>query len=50
MSRSVMGLISPMKLGKSRWILDLRGREAARMGAAQGQAGAFLIYTKKDAQ
>lgn len=27
--------------------LDLRAKEAARVGAAQGQAGAFVIYTKE---
>lgn len=26
--------------------LDLRAKEAARVGAAQGQAGAFVIYTR----
>lgn len=40
-----------MKLGSSGKTagnaLDLRAKEAARVGAAQGQAGAFVIYTKE---
>lgn len=49
--RYIISFISPMKLGSSAKAagnaLDLRAGEAARVGAAQGQAGAFLIYTKE---
>lgn len=47
----VMGFISPVELGSSAKAggnaSDLRAREAARAGAAQGQTGDFLIYTKE---
>lgn len=54
LGRYVMDLSSPMKPRSSAKAggnaLHLRAGEAARVGAAQGQAGAFLIYEKRAAQ